>query len=57
MATPSMPIPNAGCLYVVNGDQVRWVPAFDATLFALASLSVVRVFVGLLRNGRRRNRA
>jgi len=57
VATPSMPIPNAGCLYVVNGDQVRWVPAFDATLFALASLSVVRVFVGLLRNGRRRNRA
>jgi len=44
-------------VYVVKGDQVRWVPAFDATLIALASLSVVRVFVGLWRNGRRRNRA
>ena len=43
-------------VYVVKGDQVRWVPAFDATLIALASLSVVRVFVRLLKNGRRRNR-
>jgi uncharacterized spore protein YtfJ len=43
-------------VYVVKGDQVRWVPAFDATLIALASLSVVRVFVSLLKNGRRRNR-
>ena len=43
-------------VYVVKGDQVRWVPAFDATLIALASLSVVRVFVGLWKNGRRRKR-
>jgi uncharacterized spore protein YtfJ len=43
-------------VYVVKGDQVRWVPAFDATLIALASLSVVRVFVSLLKNGRRRHR-
>ena len=44
-------------VYVVRGDQVRWVPAFDATLIVLASLSVVRVFVSLLKNGRRRSRA
>ncbi len=43
-------------VYVVKGDQVRWVPAFDATLIALASLSVVRVVLSLLKNGRRRNR-
>ncbi len=43
-------------VYVVNGDQVRWVPAFDATLIALASLSLVRVLLSLLKNGRRRNR-
>ncbi len=43
-------------VYVVQGDQVRWVPAFDATLIALASLSVVRVFLRLMKNGRRRNR-
>jgi len=44
-------------VYVVKGDQVRWVPSFDATLIALASLSVVRALLGLLRAGRRRNRA
>ncbi len=44
-------------VYVVKGDQVRWVPAFDTTLIVLASLSVVRVFVSLLKKGRRRNRA
>ncbi len=43
-------------VYVVKGDQVRWIPAFDATLIALASLSVVRVLLSLLKNGRRRNR-
>ena len=42
-------------VYVAKGDQVRWVPAFDATLIALASLSVVRVLLSLLKNGRRRN--
>ncbi len=44
-------------VYVVKGDQVRWIPAYDATLIVLASLSVVRVFVSLLKSGRRRNRA
>jgi len=44
-------------VYVVKGDQVRWVPAYDATLIVLASLSVVRAFVSLLKNSRRRNRA
>ena len=43
-------------VYVVKGDHVRWVPAFDATLIALASLSVVRVFLSLMKNARRRNR-
>jgi uncharacterized spore protein YtfJ len=30
-------------VYVVTGDQVRWVPAVDVTVLALASLSLVRV--------------
>ena len=29
--------------YVVKGDQVRWVPAVDATVVIVASLSLVRV--------------
>jgi hypothetical protein len=29
--------------YVVKGDQVRWVPAVDVTIAALASLSLVRM--------------
>ena len=29
--------------YVVKGDQVRWVPAVDATIVILASLGLVRV--------------
>jgi uncharacterized spore protein YtfJ len=29
--------------YVVKGDEVRWVPAVDVTIVALASLSLVRV--------------
>jgi uncharacterized spore protein YtfJ len=44
-------------VYVVKGDQVRWVPAFDATLIVLASLGVVRAFVNRWKGGRRRNRA
>jgi uncharacterized spore protein YtfJ len=40
-------------VYAVKGDQVRWIPAFDATLIVLASLSVVRLFVPLLKNRRR----
>jgi uncharacterized spore protein YtfJ len=30
-------------VYVVKGDQVRWVPAVDVTIAVLASLSLVRV--------------
>jgi uncharacterized spore protein YtfJ len=32
--------------YVIKGEQVRWVPAVDATIIALASLSLVRVLAG-----------
>jgi hypothetical protein len=39
--------------YVVKGDQVRWVPAVDATIIVLASLSLVRV---LARTWTRRHR-
>ena len=44
-------------VYVVKGDQVRRVPAFDATLIVIASLTVVRAFIGLWKEGRRRTRA
>ena len=29
--------------YVVKGDQVRWIPAVDVTIVAMASVSLVRV--------------
>jgi uncharacterized spore protein YtfJ len=32
-------------VYVVKGDQVRWVPAVDVTVLVLASLSLVRMLV------------
>jgi uncharacterized spore protein YtfJ len=32
--------------YVVRGDQVRWVPAVDATIVVLASLCLVRILAG-----------
>jgi uncharacterized spore protein YtfJ len=44
-------------VYVVKGDQVRWVPAFDTTLIVLASLTVVRALIGVWKNGRRLKRA
>ena len=44
-------------VYVVRDDQVRWVPAYDATLIVLVGLSVVRALVRLMKHGRRRNRA
>jgi uncharacterized spore protein YtfJ len=44
-------------VYVVKGDHVRWVPAFDTTLIVLAGLTVVRALIGVWKNGRRRNRA
>jgi uncharacterized spore protein YtfJ len=40
-------------VYVVKNDQVRWVPAWDVTIVALASLSLVRV---LARTWTRRRR-
>ena len=39
--------------YVVQGDQVRWVPAVDVTIAVLASLSLVRM---LARTWTRRRR-
>ena len=40
--------------YVVQGDQVRWVPAVDTTIVALASLSLVRVLARAWTRRRRR---
>ena len=40
-------------VYVVKGDQVRWVPAVDSTIVVLASLSLARV---LARTWTRRRR-
>ncbi len=34
-------------VYVVKGDQVRWVPAVDVTLIALAGLGLARLLVRL----------
>jgi uncharacterized spore protein YtfJ len=34
-------------VYVVKGDQVRWVPAVDVTVIVLAGLSAVRLLAGL----------
>ena len=39
--------------YIVKGDQVRWVPAVDVTIVAVASLSLVRM---LARTWTRRRR-
>jgi uncharacterized spore protein YtfJ len=41
-------------VYVVKGDQVRWVPAVDTTIVVLASLGLVRL---LARAWTRRGRA
>jgi hypothetical protein len=40
-------------VYVVNGDQVRWVPVVDVTVVVLASLGVVRLLAGLRTRARR----
>jgi uncharacterized spore protein YtfJ len=40
--------------YVVKGDQVRWVPAVDATIAVLASLSLVRLLARIWTRQRRR---
>jgi uncharacterized spore protein YtfJ len=42
--------------YVVNGDDVRWVPAVNVTVIVLASLSTIRL-LALLWTRRRRRRA
>jgi len=34
--------------YVVKGDQVRWVPAVDVTIVALASLALARILARTL---------
>jgi uncharacterized spore protein YtfJ len=39
--------------YVVKGGQVRWVPAVDMTIVALASLVMVRVLARAWTRGRR----
>jgi hypothetical protein len=42
---------------VVKGDQVRWVPAVDVTIVALASLSLVRMLARTwTRRSKRRSR-
>jgi len=40
--------------YVVRGDQGRWVPAVDATIVVMASLSLVRVLARTWTRRRRR---
>jgi len=42
-------------VYVVRGDQVRWVPAVDVTIITLVSLCAVRVLAGALRRSGRRS--
>jgi uncharacterized spore protein YtfJ len=42
--------------YVVKGDQVRWVPAVDATIVILASLALARMLTGAWVRGRRNHR-
>ena len=41
-------------VYVMKGDQVRWVPAVDVTIIALASLSLVRVLARTCTRRRRK---
>ena len=41
-------------VYVVKGDQVRWVPALDVTRVALAALAVLRLFLRVVKINRRR---
>jgi len=42
-------------VYVVKGDQVRWVPAVDVTVLLLASLSMARLLARLWTRGSRRH--
>jgi uncharacterized spore protein YtfJ len=43
-------------VYVVRGDQVRWVPAVDVTVAVLASLSLVRILARTWTRQRRHRR-
>jgi uncharacterized spore protein YtfJ len=43
-------------IYVVKGDQVRWVPAVDATIAVLASLSLARILARTWTRQRRHRR-
>jgi uncharacterized spore protein YtfJ len=43
-------------VYVVRGDQVRWVPAVDVTVAVLASLSLVRLLARTWTRQRRQRR-
>jgi uncharacterized spore protein YtfJ len=43
-------------VYVVRGDQVRWVPAVDVTVAALASLGLVRILARAWTRQRRHRR-
>ena len=40
-------------VYVVKGDQVRWVPAVDTTIIVLASLTLARIFARTWARSRR----
>jgi uncharacterized spore protein YtfJ len=40
--------------YVMNGDQVRWVPAVDPTIIVLASLTLVQILARTWTRSRRR---
>ena len=42
--------------YVVNGEQVRWVPAVDVTITVLASLTLVRLLARTWTRRRRHRR-
>jgi len=42
--------------YVVKGGQVRWVPAVDATIVIMATLSLVRVLARAWTRSRRQGR-
>jgi uncharacterized spore protein YtfJ len=43
-------------VYVVHGDQVRWVPAVDVTITVLASLTLVRLLARTWARQRRHRR-
>lgn len=40
--------------YVVKGDTIRWVPAVDVAIIALASLGVARILAGAWSRRRKR---